>query len=131
MQSIENRLTTAQPPGRNFIEPLWFDQAAEALARDHKTFDPSTGTWRIVKWDPSIWRQHLVDKRSLKNLRADVLFIHSQYDVENPYFIVKRFFDAVKTERKYIKVLPNATHLCIWETARQQLYDWTAEFILL
>jgi alpha-beta hydrolase superfamily lysophospholipase len=73
---------------------------------------------------------HLISLGGMKDIKANILLISSQYDSENPYHIVNRFFSRIGIKNKYLKVLPNATHLCIWEKARHTMYDWTAEFIL-
>lgn len=128
MASIKHRLEVAQPIGKNFIEESWFNQANDALSTYHKTFNPDTQSWRIHK--KIIWIDHLKSLGSMKNVKANVLFITSQYDTENPFYLVRRMFQRLGTHNKYLKILPNATHLCIWETARHTLYEWTAEFIL-
>jgi pimeloyl-ACP methyl ester carboxylesterase len=128
MDSIEHRLEVAQPEGKNFIEQSWFQQASDALATYHKTFNPDTKAWRIHK--KIIWINHLKSLKNMKNVKANVLFITSQYDTENPFYLVRRMFHRLGIHNKYLKILPNATHLCIWETARHTLYEWTAEFIL-
>ncbi len=128
MDSIEHRLEIAQPQGKNFIEQSWFRQASDALATYHKTFNPETNSWRIHK--KISWIKHLQSLKNMKNVKANVLFITAQYDTENPYYIVRRMFHRLGIHNKYLKILPNATHLCIWETARHTLYEWTAEFIL-
>jgi len=128
MDSIEHRLEVAQPDGKNFIEELWFNQASNALATYHKTFNPDTKAWRIHK--NITWIKHLQSLNTMNKIKANVLFITAQYDTENPFYLVRRMYAKLGIHNKYLKVLPNATHLCIWETARHTLYEWTAEFIL-
>jgi alpha-beta hydrolase superfamily lysophospholipase len=128
MANIKHRLEVAQPEGKNFIDQTWFDQANTALAMHHKTFDSSTQSWKIHK--KISWIKHLTSLNSMKNVKANVLFITAQYDTENPFYLVRRMFNRLGIHNKYLRILPNATHLCIWETARHTLYEWTAEFIL-
>jgi hypothetical protein len=129
MNSIRTRLEQAQQPGSNFIEPLWYEEAWRELRECHSTYDRERDTWRINKWDRASWTR--LTSQPLKNIQADVLVIHSQYDAENPWFIVNAFMSSLATKKKYLRTLPFATHLCIWERARTTLYEWTAEFILL
>lgn len=128
MDSIEHRLEVAQPDGKNFIEQSWFKQASDTLSMYHKTFNPDTRSWRIHK--NIAWIKHLQSLGTMKNVKANVLFITAQYDAENPFYIVRRMFNKLGILNKYLKILPNSTHLCIWEKERHTLYDWTAEFIL-
>ena len=128
IEKINNRLHSSQPTGKDFTETTWAEEAAAKLSACHRTFNHETGTWRYPK--DLEWNNHLANVGTMKNVKANLLFITAQYDTENPYFIVKRLFDTVGVRNKYLKVLPNSTHLCIWEKSRQTLYKWTAEFIL-
>jgi pimeloyl-ACP methyl ester carboxylesterase len=128
VDSIQERFLTAQLPGKDFREPTWADEAAEALETYHKTFDKETKTWKLCK--RIVWLDHLLSLGGMKDTKANILIITAQYDSENPYYIVNRFFNRLGITNKYLKILPNATHLCIWEKSRHTLYDWTAEFIL-
>ncbi len=125
MNSIDKRFTDAQPAGKDFKEPLWREQAMEALARDHRTFDPVTGNWKLGKIPNII--QHLKTFK-FADLKSRVLITTSQYDTENPYFVTNRLYKLLPVSTSYFKVLPNATHLCVWEKSRELLYKWTAEF---
>lgn len=128
LTAIQQRFLNAQLPNQDFREPVWSDEACEALKKYHRTFDMTTETWKLHKHIP--WTDHLTIAGNMSNITANVFFISSQYDVENPFFLVDRFYQRVQNQgKKYIRILPNATHLCIWETARHTLYQWTEEFI--
>ena len=127
---IQQRLAAAQPIGKDFRELNWAKEAEEALGKFHKTFDKETKTWKMSKLNFQDLAGHLISLGGMKDIKANILLISSQYDSENPYHIVNRFFSRIGIKNKYLKVLPNATHLCIWEKARHTMYDWTAEFIL-
>ena len=127
MDSIDKRFAAAQPVGKDFREPLWKEQAFEALARDHRSFDTATGNWKLGKIPNII--QHLKTFK-FADLKSRVLITTSQYDIENPYFVTNRLYKLLPVSTSYFKVLPYATHLCVWEKSRELLYEWTAEFII-
>lgn len=130
ISSIEDRLAQAQPAGKDFREPLWSSEANSALRKYHKTFNEKTEDWKLVK---NVRMIEMINERkntALTNIKANLLFISAQYDCENPLFIVNRIMNLIPKQNKYLKILPNATHLCIWEKQRQTLYEWTVEFIL-
>jgi len=129
MERINQRLESAQPPGKNFIEPLWYTEAQTALAHYHKTYNPDTAIWRVAKIDLQGLYDHLDRFKGMTRCRAEVLVVSSQYDTENPTWLARRMFNSLRVGKKYFKVLPNATHLCIWEQARTTLYEWTREFM--
>lgn len=128
LDKINQRLTEAQPPGQDFKEPVWYEEAADRLSRYHSTFDHATGRWRLHK--PLDWKRHLNSVGNMSNMKANLLIITSQYDIENPLWLVQRIFDRIDISNKTLKILPDATHLCIWERSRQTLYKWTQEFII-
>lgn len=127
MLAIKERLDSAQPAGKDFREEMWYDEAYTALKTYHKTYNHETDEWKIAKTEPVIGSA-IGDYLSIPNSR--VLLLTAQYDIENPYFIVNRLYNSITSNKKYIKVIPNATHLCIWEKQRHLVYDWTAEMIL-
>jgi pimeloyl-ACP methyl ester carboxylesterase len=127
---IQKRLAAAQPTGKDFREPTWAEEASAALEKFHKTFDKESKTWKMSKLNFQNLAVHLESLGGMKGIKANILFISSQYDSENPYYIVNRFFTRIGIKNKYLKILPNATHLCIWEKSRHTLYNWTKEFIL-
>lgn len=127
MDGIKNRLDTAQPEGKDFREELWYNEAWDALKKYHKTYDHTNDQWKIAKTEP-VMKDALGGY--LREIRSDVLLMTAQYDIENPYFIVNRLYNSLTTQKKYIKIIPNATHLCIWEKQRHLMYEWTAEMIL-
>lgn len=127
MAAIKDRLDNAQPAGKDFREELWYDEAYTALKTYHKTYNHETDEWKIAKTEP-VMRSAIGGYLSIPNSR--VLLMTAQYDVENPYFIVNRLHNSITSNRKYIKMIPNATHLCIWEKQRHLVYEWTAEMIL-
>lgn len=127
LERINQRLAAAQPPGQDFREPLWFEQAAQELARFHQTFNHATQRWRVLK--TLNWTDHLKSLGNMENIRANLLVITSEYDQENPEWLVRRFYRQIDHEHKSLKILPSATHLCIWEQARLRLYQWTQEFV--
>ena len=127
--AIQKRFLTAQPIKKDFREPLWAEEAGNALKKYHKTFDNDDETWKLHKNIP--WADHLTSLGHMSEIRANILFITAEYDIENPFFLVDRFYNKVNNNgNKYIKILPEATHLCIWEKSRHNLYNWTTEFIL-
>lgn len=128
LDKINQRLTEAQPPGQDFKEPTWYEEAADRLSQYHSTFDHDTGRWRLHK--PLDWKRHLNSVGNMSGIKANLLVITSQYDIENPLWLVQRIFDKIDISNKTLKILPDATHLCIWERSRQTLYEWTAEFII-
>ena len=127
MDGIKNRLDTAQPEGKDFREELWYTEAWDALKKYHKTYDHANDQWKIAKTEP-VMKDALGGY--LREIKSDVLLMTAQYDIENPYFIVNRLYNSLTTQKKYIKIIPNATHLCIWEKQRHLMYEWTAEMIL-
>lgn len=127
MDGIKNRLDIAQPVGKDFREELWYNEAWDALKKYHKTYDHTNDHWKIAKTEP-VLKNALGGY--LRDIKSDVLLMTSQYDIENPYYIVNRLFNRLTTKKKYIKIIPNATHLCIWEKQRHLMYEWTAEMIL-
>ena len=127
LDKINQRLTEAQPTGQDFREPLWYEEAADRLSKYHSTFDHGTGRWRLHK--PIDWKRHLDSVGDMSNIQARLLIITSQYDIENPFWLVERIYNKINITNKELRVLPDATHLCIWERSRQTLYKWTTEFI--
>jgi pimeloyl-ACP methyl ester carboxylesterase len=126
LNDIKSRLESAQPEGKNFIEPLWFEEAKDRLIEFHKTFNQDTNSWKLfigLKWN---WGDM---SPGGKKIKADVLVVSGQYDIENPLFVSERLYNNISTERKFLRVLPDATHLCIWEKSRHTLYAWTSDFI--
>jgi alpha-beta hydrolase superfamily lysophospholipase len=75
-------------------------------------------------------RKYMLSNTTMANSKAGVLVISSQYDTEYPTPVTRAFFDALLNTNKEFRILPDATHLCIWEKARHTLYEWTADFIL-
>lgn len=126
LNSIQSRLKSAQPPGEDFREPLWFEQAAEKLTEYHKSFNPDNKSWKVFKKIHQVKGNAPVGKVKTD---ADVLMISSQYDTENPLPIVERLRDMLEAKSSTLKILPDSTHLCIWEKARMTLYKWSADFI--
>jgi len=134
MDLIKTRFDAAQPSEphftRNFQEDQWYDAAQGTLSKYIITFDEATQDWKIPKpFAPGPLNNYfrLFD---FSKLTANVLITSAQYDNENPIFMTSRFYGRLSMKTTFYKVLPNATHLCIWEKARHQLYDWTSEFIL-
>ena len=128
LYKIKQRLEVAQPANKNFTEPLWFNEASDSLEKYHKSFDKETKTWRVYR--PSSLNDDLKNCNKMRNSSSNVLIISSQYDTENHFFVIKKMYSDISVRNKYLKILPNATHLCIWEKARFELYDYTTRFIL-
>lgn len=127
MDKIQERLITAQPEGKNFIEPLWYSEALKELIRCHKTYNKETNTWKIAKFRFS--DEFFDNIGILKNINQRVLLLTSQYDKENPYYVSNRLFKDLHYAKPYIKTIPNATHLCIWEKQRHFVYESTVELL--
>jgi pimeloyl-ACP methyl ester carboxylesterase len=130
MKFMINRLLTAPPEGLVFRENLWLDEAKSKYSEYTTSYDPLTETWYIPKRPDSIIVDYLLSNFTLPRLKANILMIGSQYDSETPSEKTQHFFDTLLTENKEFRILPDATHLCIWEKARHTLYEWTADFIL-
>lgn len=134
MDLIKTRFDAAQPNEnyvkRNFQEEQWYDAARGTLSKYYTTFDEVTQSWKIPKPFATVPLNNYFRLFDFNKLIANVLIISAQYDTENPIFMTSRFYGKLPMRTTFYKVLPNATHLCIWEKARHQLYDWTSEFIL-
>jgi pimeloyl-ACP methyl ester carboxylesterase len=130
MARIQDRLGEAQPPGRDFREPLWFEEASRALEQLHRSYDPVKGSWRVLKLNIFNLQAHIAAYIGMQLNRAPLLIVHSEYDTENPRYIVDRMMGELAFDDKELVILPNATHLCIWERAREDLYQITKEFAL-
>jgi len=126
LNDIKNRLESAQPESKNFIEPLWFEEASYCLLKFHKTFNYTTNSWKLFKKNNFQWGDY--SPRAVP-IKAESLFITSQYDTENPLFIAERMYNSIDNDKKSLHILPDATHLCIWEKSRHILYTWSANFI--
>ena len=133
IDSIQERFATAQPPGHDFREPLWAEQALANLKQYHRSFDHDTGTWKIQKitraWFDSLL-QPMFNIRYQIQTSADILFVNSEFDSEYPEWRARRLYNAIAANNKEFRTLPNATHLSIWEKSRETLYKWTADFVL-
>lgn len=127
MDKINERLLSAQPAGKNFIEPLWYDEALNELVRCHKTYNKETNSWKVAKFRFS--DDFFTDIGALTNITQRVLLLTSQYDIENPYYVSNRLYKDLYCARPYLRTIPNATHLCIWETQRHFVYESTLELI--
>lgn len=130
MELIKGRFDAAQPVGKNFQETEWYSAAQGTLSKYYNTFDGTTQSWKIPRpfeHKPLMEYYRMFD---FSKLTSRILISSSQYDAENPIYMTSRFYGRLSMKTTYYKVLPNATHLCIWEKARHQLYDWTSEFIL-
>jgi alpha-beta hydrolase superfamily lysophospholipase len=125
---LKRRFEIAQPHGVDYREPLWFSEATSALTTYHQTFNKDTQSWKIYKM--LYWHEFFRSIKDMPDITAHILLVSSQYDAENPLPIVQRLFNTLSTTNKILKILPDATHLCIWEKARHTLYKWTADFIL-
>jgi pimeloyl-ACP methyl ester carboxylesterase len=127
MKQIENRLITAQPDNKNFIESMWYDEASKELMRCHQTYNKQTDSWKIgkIKLDKEFYKKVGI----LSNIKQRVLLLSAQYDIENPYYISSRLYRDLSFAKRYIKIIPNATHLCIWEKQRHLVYELTAELV--
>ena len=130
MDLIKTRFDAARPANKNFQEPLWYSAAQEMLSKYYTTFDDNTQSWKIPKPFDNRKLNEYFRLFNFSKLTSRVLIVSAQYDNENPIFMTSRFYSSLSMKTTYYKVLPNATHLCIWETSRHQLYDWTSEFIL-
>jgi pimeloyl-ACP methyl ester carboxylesterase len=134
MDLIKTRFDAAQPNEkyfqRNFQEEQWYDAAQGTLSKYYTTFDEATQSWKIPKPFNGRELNEYFRTFDFSKLTSKVLISSAQYDNENPIWMTSRFYRCLSMETTFYKVLPNATHLCIWEKARHQLYDWTSEFIL-
>jgi len=128
LYKIKNRSDSAQPNGKEFRETQWFEEVSKSIETFSRTYDAETKSWKI--FNPPGLAKEIQKIKGMSNSTSNVLLLNAQYDIENPYFMVKRLFDDLRVKNKYIKVLPNATHLCIWEKSRHSFYNITSEFIL-
>jgi alpha-beta hydrolase superfamily lysophospholipase len=126
--SMVKRFTLAPPKGMIFMEESWSEEVLMAYKKFTRTFDYLSKSWIISR--PPNMRNYMLNNINMINSRSSVLMISSQYDSEYPTAITRDFFDSLRTPNKEFRILPDATHLCIWEKARHTLYEWTADFIL-
>jgi pimeloyl-ACP methyl ester carboxylesterase len=126
LDKIKNRLEIAQLDNKNFIEPLWYKEASDALKKYHTTYDDSTNSWKIPNY--------MLDQKFFEDIgemryNSRTLVLSSQYDNEMPYFVSSRLHKEIRNNKKYLLTVPNATHLCIWEKQREYVYNKTAELV--
>jgi alpha-beta hydrolase superfamily lysophospholipase len=128
MNSISDRLEQAQLPGKDFREPLWFEQAFETL-KTHRTFNVEDSSWLIVRLldYPAYVRDNVENVK--KTTDCEILWLASEFDVEFPSDVVEDFYHTVNAKKSTFRIIPDATHLVIWEKNRKLLYEWTAEFV--
>jgi pimeloyl-ACP methyl ester carboxylesterase len=128
MKSMVERLEKAQLPGKDFRESSWYDEAVTALSTHHKTYNKRRKSWMIAKLpDESEYIKSNVIN-TMKPTSCKFLLIASKYDTEFPEDSVRDLYNHLNPISKEFKVIPNATHLVIWEKNRKVLYKWTAEF---
>lgn len=125
-ESIKERLASAQLPNKDFREPLWESEAFDVISKQQSNF--SDGIWKVNKF--LYMDRYYKDAEPLARYNAKTLIVSSEYDTENPLWLVERLYNMIPSTEKYLKVLPEATHLCIWEKSRHTLYQWTRDFLL-
>lgn len=126
MDKIQNRLEIAQPDNKNFIEPLWYEEAFNALKTYHTTYDETTNSWKIANY---VLGENFFKTTGEIQYNSRTLILTAQYDNENPYFVSSGLHRDIRNNKKYLLTVPNATHLCIWEKQRDYVYNKTAELV--
>jgi hypothetical protein len=127
MDKINDRLVGAQPAGKNFIEPLWYEESSRELMRCHQSYDHESNSWKIAKF--LLTDEFFQEIGLLSNIKENVLLLSSQYDAENPIYVSNRLYKDLYCAKSYLRTIPNATHLCIWEKQRHYVYESTVELI--
>lgn len=127
MDKINDRLVSAQPAGKNFIEPLWYEEVSRELMRCHQSYDQESNSWKIAKF--LLTDDFFQEIGLLSNIKENVLLLSSQYDAENPIYVSNRLYKDLYCAKPYLRTIPNATHLCIWEKQRHYVYESTVELV--